>query len=70
MPSLLDVWLFEAKTFLLVNNLQDKSEQEGCYAEASQHDERSCVVELGRVGHSGVSGAEHLADEQREEPQT
>ena len=77
----LDVRLFEAVTLLLVNHLEYEAEQQGGHAEAGEHYERGCVV----VGHGGllrgdeagfevgdelrIGLVEHLADEQREEPQ-
>ena len=66
---LLDVRLFKSEAFLLVYNLEEEADDEGGNAEAGKHDEGSGVVELCGVGHTLVGGSEHLADEQREEPE-
>ena len=66
---LLDVWLLKSEAFLLVYNLEEEADDEGGNAEAGKHDEGSGVVELCGVGHTLVGGYEHLADEQREEPE-
>ena len=66
---LLYVRLFESETFLLVYDFKEQSDDKGCHAEACEHDEWSGVVELCGVCHSLVGGGEHLADEQREEPE-
>ena len=69
MESLLNVWQFKSQTLLAVDNLEEQTEDEGCHAEAGQHDEGGGIVELGGVGDSWVGGIEHLADEQWEQPQ-
>ena len=60
--GLLDVGLFESETLLAVNSLQDEAEDEGCHTEASQHDERPCVVELCGVGNIRIGLVEYLSD--------
>ena len=65
----LNVRLFKAIAFLLVNNLEEKTNQECGYAEACKHDERCCIVKFGRVGDARVGVVEYLADEQWEKPE-
>ena len=69
-PSLLDVRLLEAQSLLLVDDAEHETEQECCNAQASQHDERSCVVELSWVSNIGICLVQNLPDKQGEEPKT
>ena len=75
---LLDVWLLESEVFLLVNSLEDDSDDECRDAEAGEHDQRGGIVvwhrgyfrsDLAagdRVHEVSVAVVEDLADEQRE----
>ncbi len=64
--KLFDVRLFQSETLLLVNDLQQETEQEGGYTKGSQHDEGSGVVKFRWVCNTRVGGIEYFADEQRE----
>ena len=65
----LNVRFFESDALLLIDHFEDEAEDEGSDAEAGEHDERGRVVALRGVFDARVRLVEHLADEQREEPQ-
>ena len=68
-PSIQDVGLFEAEVLLLVDDLEVEADQHGGHAEAGQHHERPGVVELVGRRAGGVGARQHVADQDREEPQ-
>ena len=59
-----------AITLLTVHSLEYEAQDEGCNAQAGQHNQRSRVVELCRIVHIRIGLVQNLADKQREEPQT
>ena len=64
----LDIGLLESQPFLLIHDLQNKSEDEGCHSETCKHNQGSRVVVLRGVCDTGISLVKHLSNEQREEP--
>ncbi len=63
-----NIWLFKSKVLLLVNYLQDESNNQGDYTQTGKHDQRSCIVELRRVGYSNIRFVKNLANKQWEQP--
>ena len=57
------------QSLLLVNNLEDKADDERGNTQACQHHQWGGVVEFGSIGNSLVGHGEDLADEQGEQPQ-
>ena len=65
-----DIGFFKTQALFLIDDLQDKSEDESCHAETGQHDQGSRIVKLCGVCDARVRLVENLSDKQREEPET
>ena len=65
-----DVRLFEAEMLLAVDYLEQESQEQCGYSKAGKHHQGCGVVELSRIGDAGIGLVKHLADKEREEPET
>ena len=55
---------------LAIDDLKVEANQHGRDAETCEHDERPSVVQLVRRSAGGVGAGQHIADQDREEPQS